>query len=190
MRRIVALCAAALSLAVQPRPVEAQSKATDIPTTADCAGKPSKDAEITCLRDALERSRRALEGDATPLPQHPTDVEEARAPTRPSPAPAPAARGAELGTEQLKARQKPPKATPAESTAFSVVVADATTDARGIVTLRLENGQVWREKEQPDVPVRLEPNTRYQAELSRSGFGGYRLRILDKNRTIVVERVR
>lgn len=180
---------AALLLIGLPQAAIAQSATPGIASSADCARQPSKDQEIACLRQALEQSRRALEGNAaTPVDHSPAAPVEAPAAAA-TPSPAIPARPPELGAEQVVTRSRDRSAAKPPSKVLRAVVVHATADARGVLTLGLDNGQVWREKEQPSVPLRLDERGTYPVEISRSGFGGYRMRFPERNRTIVVERI-
>jgi hypothetical protein len=166
----------------------AQPSETRIATATDCAREPSKDLEIACLRQALEQSSHALESHVA----EPGSGDAATPAATPAPVAPPAAsteRPAELGVEQVKARTDRSKAPEASPELLQVMVVGVTADRRGLLTLRLDNGQVWRETEQPSIPLRLDENTIYPAEISRSGFGGYRMKFPEKNRTIVVKRI-
>jgi hypothetical protein len=185
---------ATLPILALPHAAAAQSSKARIATAADCAREPSKDLEIACLRQALEQSSHALETHGAK-----PGGEDAATPTAtPAPAttPAPAAppvasaeRPTELGVEQVEARNGRNKASKASPELLQVRVVGVTADRRGLLTLRLDNGQVWRETELPGIPLRLDENTTYPAEISRSGFGGYRMKFPGKNRKIVVKRI-
>jgi hypothetical protein len=179
---------ATLPILALPHAAAAQSSKTRIATAADCAREPSKDLEITCLRQALEQSSHALETHGA-KPGAEGATAPAATPASAAPPVASAERPTELGGEQVEARNGRSKAFKASPELLQVMVVGVTADRRGLLTLRLDNGQVWRETERPGIPLRLDENTTYPAEISRSGFGGYRMKFPGKNRTIVVKRI-
>jgi hypothetical protein len=69
------------------------------------------------------------------------------------------------------------------------MVAAAGSDAQGLLTLQLNNGQVWRQTEQAGIPLSLRRGRTYPVEISGSGFGGYRMRFENNGRVIVVRRL-
>lgn len=56
--------------------------------------------------------------------------------------------------------------------------------------MQLENGQIWRQVENVDLPIRLDEDERFEVEITPSGFGGYRMHFPEMNRTISVSRIR
>lgn len=152
-----------------------------------CAGLPTPAEEIACLRGALQESRAALARERTPSgepqPQPQTQaVQQQRI--------APATRTPEqLGAEQVaSARRVAAEAQPAKERVRAVAQA-VKTDHLGLVTLRLDNGQVWQQTEARGVPLRLRADQPYPVEISASGFGGYRMQFTDTGRQIVVKRL-
>lgn len=155
-----------------------------------CSGLPTQAEEIACLRGALQESRAALARERAPggepqipvPPAPPQAVHQRRD--------APAVRTPEqLGAEQVaSARRTAAEAEPARERMRAVAQA-VKTDHLGLVTLRLDNGQVWQQAEARGVPLRLRADHQYQVEISPSGFGGYRMHFTDTGRQIVVKRL-
>lgn len=147
-----------------------------------CAGLPTQAEEIACLRGALQESRaaQARERDAAPVPQDPPSVAVQQDPATPrSRVPE------QMGAEQVRATQRDPGPAPERLHALATLV---KTDHLGLVTLRLDNGQVWQQAEARGVPLRLGRDRAYPVEISASGFGGYRMNFTDFERQIVVTR--
>jgi hypothetical protein len=161
-----------------------------------CAALADKDAEIACLRAALEgRTAPEEEGrDATPLPPAPAAA-PALQPANPAPL-AEAARPAGLGAEQVARAEPAPAAprAPEPRELIAAAVTDHRTDARGHLVMQLDNGQIWRQVETIGVAVQLaDGGTQARAipvKITRSGFGGYRMDIPEIGRRIAVSRLR
>src|SRR5690606_27543248 len=135
-----------------------------------CTGLPNPADEIACLRRLLR----------TP----------AAAPQEPVPAPAPPSQSA-LGAEQVAPAAAPaPTLDRPEPSGVAAAVVEARRDARGLLVMLLDNGQIWRQDESLAIPLRLGEGARIPVEISRSGFGGYRMDFPDSGRRIVVSRVR
>jgi len=81
-----------------------------------------------------------------------------------------------------------PKEKPAEQSARAIVVA-SSRGPQGLLTLQLDNRQVWRQTEQTGIPLSLRRGRTYPVEISGSGFGGYRMRFENNGRVIVVRRL-
>lgn len=165
----------------------------------ECARASSPEEEVACLREALAASRRALAeaNGAEPLPPpsqpaQPQGREVATAPAAPSAAPprSAAAPSAELGREQVARAQPERERVPDSSEALLAKVVDVRPDARGLLVMQLDNGQIWRQDESVGGPIRLGENQRVGVEITRSGFGGYRMRFPELGRRIVVSRLR
>lgn len=169
MRPCLAIGAAmaAIVMLMAGLPVKAQ-----IATPEQCARQADSADEIACLRRALEQSQRAL---ADPTLADPANTEDISAPKA-----EPARRGEQPGAEQVAERRSGAEPVRAH-------VTDVQMGPRGMMLLRLDNGQFWRQVEQPDVPLRLGEGL-HPVEIVRSGFGGYRLRFTELGRTIVVRR--
>lgn len=161
-------------------------------TVADaCAGLPTQAEEIACLRGALQESRAALareRGASADVPVPPPATQAARQSGTPSVRPS--ARAPEqLGAEQVaSARREAAAAEPARESLMALAQA-MRTDHLGLVTLRLDNGQVWQQAEARGVPLRLRADRQYPVEINPSGFGGYRMHFTDMGRQIVVRRL-
>jgi hypothetical protein len=161
--------------------------AAQIATTADCARMPNSTEEIACLRHALEQSREALRGKRDEDSKHPAPELE-----QPVDSPVAASQQAArpgLGAEQVRtgaAHREPQQ----RLRRVSATVTRTSTDARGLLTLQLDNGQIWQQAEKSGVPLLLRPDGHYSIEISGSGFGGYRMHFSDSGRMLVVRRLR
>ena len=137
---------------------------------ARCAALADQDAEIACLRAALGDS-----GVEAPSP---------------APPPPPAVAPEQLGSEQVARVQEPVDTTSEPSRAhLRAAVSASSTDHIGRFTVRLDNGQVWRQIDPLAVPVRVHPDDMPAVEITRSGFGGYRMKFPASGRTVAVARV-
>jgi len=172
----------------------------EIATVEECARMPTPTDEIACLRQALQQSQAASRGhDDEALPARQASdtggedaIRGAQAATpAPVTAPAPGAeqRRADLGAEQLARPAVKAAARAAEADDVRAVVIATETGPRDELTLRLDNGQLWRQTERPSVPLTLARNRQYPVEIARSGFGGYRMRFTGLGRQIVVKRM-
>jgi hypothetical protein len=160
-------------------PAQAQSPAADV-----CAGLATQAEEIACLRGALQESRAALaheRGPSAPPPATPA--------APPQVAPQGQAAPEQLGAEQVASSRRPPAEAQPEREQVQAVAQAVRTDHLGLVTLRLDNGQVWQQAETRGVPLRLRADRQYPVEISPSGFGGYRMHFTDTGRQIVVRRL-
>lgn len=154
--------------------------------SAECAGLADQAAEIACLRDALEASRRALvDAAALKVSQAPPP-----APVEPSPASAGESRQAALGDEQVPRPAASTSTRQAEPRGFAAAITASRTDRRGLLVMQLDNGQIWRQDEGTDLPVRIDEDEQVRVEIARSGFGGYRMSFPDLGRRIAVSRLR
>jgi len=181
------LAAAALLAVALTAPARAQTR---IAPEDECARAPSTEEEVTCLRQALAASREA---------SRPAEPEATREPERPRPRresitvratdTLPALPRIALGEEQLPhARQA--DAAGGKSEVMQARVTDFRTDGRGLLVMQLDNGQVWRQDETLGRPIRLDQGQRVGVEITRSGFGGYRMRFPDLRQRIAVSRLR
>jgi len=155
----------------------------------ECADAASPEEEVACLRAALAMSRRAsaeAAGEATPAPAAPAPIarsaEPLADPVRP-PATNSAATAA-LGGEQVGALQRNAEEI------IAARLADYREDERGLLVMQLDNGQIWRQDESVGGPLRLGEAGQIAVEITRSGFGGYRMRIPEIGRRIAVSRLR
>lgn len=184
----------AIGLAIVASSVAAQTLPED-----ECARLADAEAEIICLRAALAATRQAQ------AVEEPKPIEAARAnsqsssaestsegahlgavPATAQPAPAPLP---ELGREQIARADGAPRAA-RDPEVLVDRVSDFRRDRSGALIMQLENGQIWRQVENVDLPLRLEEGERPQVEVTRSGFGGYRMHFPAMNRTVSVSRLR
>lgn len=133
-------------------------------TDSDCAQFEGAQ-EIACLREALARTQQAL-----------VEAEKALE-----------ASEVALGAEQAARRAGLP--APKEDQRFTSVIVASERAHPNRLLVRLENGQVWRQIQGDTQIVLLPSNGRVNAEFSRSGFGGYRMRLPDMGRVVKVERL-
>ena len=168
----------ALATTLCAQPANAQTSPED-----ECAKLSDPADEIICLRAALSAARQAQgPADATPG----TRSAPVPAPTQASPARQPS----ELGTEQLARSPDQPRQRDKPDDGVSTAVSDFRTDRYGNLIMQLENGEIWRQVENVDLPIRLAEGEQPDIRLTRSGFGGYRMTFIDMNRTISVSRLR
>jgi hypothetical protein len=178
-RLLTIVAATALAGLAHSGAAQAQSPAADV-----CAGLATQAEEIACLRGALQESRAAVARERKPsgppsaTPAAPPHAAELRqvAPEQ-------------LGAEQVASSRRPPAETQPEQEQVRAVAEAVRTDHLGLVTLRLDNGQVWQQAEARGVPLRLRADRQYAVEISPSGFGGYRMHFTDTGRQIVVRRL-
>lgn len=157
-----------------------------------CKGMPTPAEEIACLRGALEESRSALSrergGSVAAPPAAPEVVQQRQ--SAPAAVPTAPARAAErLGQEQVAGARREARPPEPEPDRIRALASAVQTDPRGFITLQLDNGQVWRQSEKPDVPLQLRQDRQYPVEIRSSGFGGYRMRFTEIGRQIAVRRV-
>ena len=164
----------------------------NIASEEECARAPSPEEELACLREALAASREALRrAEPTPAPSTPFAVPQGReVATAPAAPPAVATPAVELGEEQVARTEPAIDAQPDRSGALTASVTDVRTDLRGLLVMQLDNGQIWRQDERVGGPIRLSGNEAADVEITRSGFGGYRMRFLELGRKIAVSRLR
>jgi hypothetical protein len=165
----------------------------------ECARLDDPEAEITCLRAALAATRQAQQAPQPAVPATPGAAPANQA------VPAAAAAAAAVAAEQTaapSARPEPDLGSEQLARATSVerveedqerlvsTVSDFRTDRNGRLIMQLENGQIWRQVESVAVPVRFNAEDRVRVEITRSGFGGYRMSFPDLDRRISVSRER
>lgn len=147
--------------------------------TAGCS-QLSGAEEVECLRQALARTQDAL-----------TRAERAlqTAETAPRPTSEPSA-AASLGAEQ--AARRAGVSAPAQERAqrIQAVIVSSERVYPNQLQVHLENGQTWRQIQGDTQLVELASNERVLAEIWRSGFGGYRMRLPEVGRQLKVERIR
>ena len=134
--------------------------------------------EIKCLRrslaeaqEALSRAERMLQSPVIPL-------------SIISPTP-----GAILGAEQVEQRSRTASANSGNTKVSTVIVASERVHPNRL-EVQLDNGQTWRQIQGDTQQVQLPAGAPIAAEIWRSGFGGYRMRLLDMRRVLKVERIR
>lgn len=143
----------------------------------DCASEPNLQLENACLRNALTE----LEARMSPAQR------QAAA----SPAPAPGVQG--LGAEQVMARQGRRQAESTDETgeAAEAVVVDISQTSGGDYIFVLDNDQVWAQQDfDMNTDLRLDEDRDYRVEIVKGFLSGYRLRLLDEDRLLKVERLR
>lgn len=185
----------AMGLAMSASSVAAQTLPED-----ECARLKDAEAEVICLRAALAATRQAQPAEVHPQPvetapavsqsssARPVSVETRQATTSPS------ERAAldstpELGREQIARSAVAPRPA-SDPEAMVDRISDFRADRNGALIMQLESGQIWRQVENVDLPLRLDEGERVQVEITRSGFGGYRMHFPTTNRTISVSRIR
>ncbi len=164
-----------------------------IATAEECARLPDAGAELACLREALGASQKALaQGDGDREASAPV-----RSPVPATPAPGPAStavaaapvRSADLGAEQVPQQQAALRDM-RSADGVSAVIQAFRTDRDGLLVMRLDNGQIWRQTERLITPIALADGSGIPVEIARSGFGGYRMQFPELTRRIVVSRVK
>lgn len=135
--------------------------------------------QVDCLRralvqtqEALTRAERALQ---TPLPE-----ESAQAVPR---------QPATLGEEQA-ARRAGTLPSAEQVSRVSALIVKSERVFPNQLQVHLENGQIWRQIQGDTQRVELSENGQVSAEIWRSGFGGYRMRLPRIGRVLKVERIR
>lgn len=155
-----------------------------------CRAMPTDAERIACLEGALavmgERGGEAQDRGGFRIPFFGGDDEE------PAPVAAPQSAAQELGAEQVAVREGTFDDAEARDAAPRVTasISRAETDPYGNLVVQLDNGQVWRQLEREAIPVNVDMDEAQPVEITGSGFGGYRMRLLTPGRRIVVERVR
>jgi len=136
--------------------------------------------EVECLRQTLVRTQEALTRAEQAL-------QAADAPREAAAADAQAA--AALGAEQAARRAGVPTAK-AEAQRFSTLIVASERVYPNRLQVSLENGQTWRQIQGDTQLVELSGESPVSAEIWRSGFGGYRMRLPAIRRVLKVERIR
>ena len=182
--------AAVIGLAISASSLAAQNLPED-----ECARLKDPEAEIVCLRAALAATRQARQAEVDPKPVE-TVPAQSFAPSggTPSPTASPPERPAlasdpELGREQVARPDGAPRPA-SEPEVLTDRISDFRADRSGALIMQLENGQIWRQVENVGLPLRLDEGEQVPVEITRSGFGGYRMHFPAMNRTISVSRIR
>lgn len=187
-------CSLAL-LALLPVPTAGHAQSQSAPGD-ECAASAAPADEIACLRRALKEKTDALAArSGRPPERKPEPAPPVRAQADPMPPAAPVAQPVrrespvvaraeqDLGREQLPG-------TPREAeTGLQALVVSAQEDREGLFRIALGNGQVWKQVERPSVQIIVKGGRQYPVEITKSGFGGYRMYFNDLRRTIVVKRL-
>jgi hypothetical protein len=167
-----------------------------------CSALTDKDARIACLEDALRRTDDS--GDsAAAVAETSTAAREAKSAPREAPAepaatvPPPAPESAvspghdgtadTLGAEQVRDYDR----RDADDRVMATVVAfDYVRYQR--LRVQFDNGQVWRQVDgdRVDVSRELDADATFDVEVWKTGLGGYRMRIVELDRTLRVQRLR
>lgn len=136
--------------------------------------------EVACLREALARTQEALARAESSLQE---DEPAREVPTVVS-------TGPELGAEQAARRTgtAAPQAVEEERIVATVALAERVHPNR--LQVHLDNGQIWRQIQGDVQRVDLSSREAVSAEIWRSGFGGYRMRLPEVRRVLKVERIR
>ena len=170
MRSPSAITGLALALAMGTLPAAAQETAA---AASACAGLESPAAEIACLRALLGQ-----QGQSVSAPSRP---HVSAASVRPS------------ATEQFGAEQVPnavARVLEIEPVPVGASITETRRDQRGLLVMQLDNGQIWRQEETFGAPLSIDRNAPTPVQISRSGFGGYRMHFPDLGRRMVVSRLR
>jgi len=152
-----------------------------------CAGLAGAE-QVDCLRALLAETQDALRRAEQALGSTPATPAPAPAP-QPAPA-APVSAADSLGAEQAARRTGAPAAASSDAQRIPAVIVATQRTHPNRLQMRLENGQVWRQTQSDTQIVDLPENERIAAEIWKSGFGGYRLRLTDMGRILKVERLR
>ena len=136
--------------------------------------------EVACLREALARTQEALTRAVSSLQEdEPPQEALTVVPTEP-----------ELGAEQAARRMGTPAPRAAEEERIVATVALAERVHPNRLQVHLDNGQIWRQIQGDVQRVDLSSRGAVSAEIWRSGFGGYRMRLPEVRRVLKVERIR
>ncbi len=187
---LIGACAAASAGA----PAAAQQSAID-----HCRAMASDAERIACLEEALMSGEGGEEdGGGFRLPSIPFfggDDDEAgeTAPAAPAHVQSAAPEAEQFGAEQVAVRNNESRQLEEEKgpePALLSSITRAEEDPRGFLVVQLDNGQVWRQTEKVTFLLTPRRALRQGVEITRSGFGGYRMQLSETGREIKVERVR
>lgn len=175
-------------------PVGAASSAqAQVAPGDECAASPTPAEEIACLRRALKAKNDALAARAPKAPERKADRPIAAAvpvaPTAPAAAPAMARASEDIGREQMPNSHRVEEVKANKEAGLQALVVAAREDREGLFRISLGNGQVWKQVERPSVQIIVQDGRQYPVEITKSGFGGYRMFFADLRRTIVVKRL-
>ena len=141
--------------------------------------------KVACLRkwlaetqDALNRAEKAVDA-----------IDSSAARPQPATAPPQLSSAESLGAEQAARRAGISSSSMEEERVAALIVSSERTHPNRL-QIRLENGQVWRQVQGDTQFVELPGDEPIGAEIWRSGFGGYRMRVPSIGRVLKVERMR
>jgi len=189
LRRLPRWSLGALALlALPPAGAGAQD---GIASEEECARASSPEEELACLRAALAASREALRrAEPPPPPAPPAQPQRREVATAPAAAPTAADRPPELGQEQVARAEPTGDGDENRAGTLKARVTDVREDQRGLLVMQLDNGQIWRQDDIVGGPIPLGESRQASVEITRSGFGGYRMRFPELGRRIAVSRLR
>ncbi len=166
------LAGVAISLAIGPAAAQEPQGAELIVSCRE--GSPDADARIACLEAAIT----SLTSPAGVAAGNAPDVAQNEV--------------SGLGAEQVMARQAI-KEDGAAAEIDEKVTASVTEFARtpsGAYVFFLDNGQVWRQKRADSNRIRLSEKRQYTVSVSPGAISGYRLKVNELRRTLLVERIK
>lgn len=147
----------------------------EIRSAEECARSRTAAEELACLRAALQAwetgKPRDTSGEASSEAALHRDAVTRHRPS--------------LGEEQAAVRRS---ADAQPNDTLIAMIARSDVDDLGRLTVWLDNGQVWRQAETEALPLQLSSDP-IEVEISRSGFGGYRMRLPDLRRRVAVRRI-
>jgi hypothetical protein len=145
---------------------------------AECrSGSDDAASHIACLEAAISALTADVDGDEITQADH-------------TPAPV-LAEG--LGAEQVLARRTTKGDDAGNDRADEKVDAAVTEFAQtpsGAYVFFLDNGQVWRQKRADSNRIRLSGKVNYTVTVSEGAISGYRLKVNEIRRTLLVERIK
>ena len=156
---------------------------------AACDALPDDAAKLRCFGEIVRELEARLARDDEPV-SAPQDRGAATAPEAPAPrADSPATAAQPAGEQASRATPKPAAAAD-EQTAEGIEIVEIRQGPLGGLTIRLANGEVWRQIDSDNTRVVLpdENETRY-AVIEEGFLGSRRLKILGTARSIRVRRV-
>ena len=201
----------AAAAAVSPALAFGQIAVTGGDPIAECRNQfADKDDRIACLEGVISDLTgviAAMEGDAgNAVVAESNEVEDAEvtiyaeaaasAPEIVEPLIAEPPKPEGLGAEQVIKREREQAGLPrqsdeerAERTAEATIVDFAYTSLNDLIVF-LDNGQIWRQKVSDRNKIRLRKGKTYTVTLSDGAISGYRMRINEIKRLVLVERIK
>lgn len=165
------------------------------PVAADAA----VDAAIACIDIADPAARLAcLDAAATKLKEtriirEEDDAAGFQAADARDAGPLPTISSAETEVDAFGAERVESKRTERERerlNELTAAVVEARVNRFGVITVTLDNGQVWRQLDSDGDRVRLREGTLYNVRIKRGAVGGYRGKFLELGRTIRMKRIK